>query len=234
MIRDEHHISGRLAPPRPDYGWETPSPDSPRQFRRAVLRHPAWREDYDEPSLPEEVLEEGDPNTDSQYSEEEDAYLSASRVTDGRGAGGPRDYGYSEPLPAGTQAEAYHYSTTEPVETETTITAYPDYQEPIARRGWVESLPDPLGLSIQERHQLLMRTVELYDDEWKLAGIRANEKKSRLEAYLTPRSKRIELREAISKNQVLIIMIDCQGNTDVREPKRQGPWRRLTTWLFGS
>jgi len=89
-------------------------------------------------------------------------------------------------------------------------------------------------LSTKERHQLLMHTIQLYDDRWKLAGVRANERKNRLEAYLVPRNKPAELKEAMSRNQALIIYIDSRGNTDVREPKKRSLLRRFATWLFGA
>jgi hypothetical protein len=89
-------------------------------------------------------------------------------------------------------------------------------------------------LSTQERHQLLMHTIQLYDDRWKLAGVRANERRNRLEAYLVLRNKHVELKEAMSRNEALIIFIDSRGNTDVREPKKRGLLRRFFTWLFGA
>jgi hypothetical protein len=89
-------------------------------------------------------------------------------------------------------------------------------------------------LSTKERHQLLMHTIQLYDDRWKLAGVRANERKNRLEAYLVPRNKQVELKEAMSRNQALIIYIDSRGNTDVREPKKRSLLHRFFTWLFGA
>lgn len=85
-------------------------------------------------------------------------------------------------------------------------------------------------LTMQQRYENLMHTIKLYD-EWKLGGIRAHH--NRLQAYLTPYGKKLELKEAIAKNQVLIISIDHRGNTDVKEPKCPGPWQRLTAWLFG-
>jgi hypothetical protein len=88
-------------------------------------------------------------------------------------------------------------------------------------------------LTKKERHQLLMHTVQLYDDVWKLAGIRANQQANILVAYLTPRNKRLDLKTAISRHQVLLITIDDRGNTDVKEPKKRGPWRRLVAWLYG-
>lgn len=88
-------------------------------------------------------------------------------------------------------------------------------------------------LSKQERTQLLMETIQLFDDVWKLASIRANERNNWLTAYLVPRNKNLDLRTAISKRQVLIITIDEMGNTDIREPQKRGLWRRLTAWLIG-
>ncbi|NDJ78418.1 MAG: hypothetical protein GYB65_19385 [Chloroflexi bacterium] len=98
--------------------------------------------------------------------------------------------------------------------------------------------PDPLArptgeLSKKERHQLLMHTIQLYDDEWKLAGIRADEEHNWLIALLVPRGKRIDLRSAISKREVLKIIIDSRGNTNIQEPRKRGPFRKLTSWFTG-
>jgi hypothetical protein len=93
--------------------------------------------------------------------------------------------------------------------------------------------PERNKLSAQERHELLMHTIALYDDEWKLAGIRAKEEANRLTAYLTPRTKKWDLKTAMAKKQVLVIKIDNQGNTDIVEPQQAGLWGRLTAWLFG-
>ncbi|MBI5960447.1 MAG: hypothetical protein HY866_17025, partial [Chloroflexi bacterium] len=115
--------------------------------------------------------------------------------------------------------------------------ARPQVITPVNRSPQIESQSsgetDGNGLSLQERHQLLIHTIGLYSDEWKLAGIRANAQRNRLEAYLVPLNHHMDLKQAISKNIALLIMIDCQGNTDIREPKPKGPLRRLGGWFFG-
>lgn len=89
-------------------------------------------------------------------------------------------------------------------------------------------------LSKQERTQLLIDTIQLFDDVWKLASIRSNERNNWMIAYLVPRNKKhLDLRTAISKRQVMIITIDEMGNTDIREPQKRGLWQRLTAWLVG-
>jgi len=93
--------------------------------------------------------------------------------------------------------------------------------------------PSPNGLSNQERHQILMHAVQLYDDEWRLGAIRANAETRRLTAYLIPRNKRLDLKTAISKQQVLMITVDQRGNTDIKEPKKRGVFRSLASWLRG-
>lgn len=85
-------------------------------------------------------------------------------------------------------------------------------------------------LSSQERYQLLMHAIQLYD-EWKLATIRSQGK--RLVAYLVPRYMHLDLQTAIDKRQVLMITIDSHGNTDIREPKKRGVFRSLAAWLQG-
>lgn len=90
------------------------------------------------------------------------------------------------------------------------------------------------GLSKQERTQLLIETIQLFDDVWKLASIRSNERNNWMIAYLVPRAKKnLDLRTAISRRQVLVITIDEMGNTDIREPQKRGLFRRLTAWLIG-
>jgi hypothetical protein len=92
---------------------------------------------------------------------------------------------------------------------------------------------DPGTLSIQERHQLLIRTIQLYEEEWKLAGIRANPKNNCLQAFLIPRHKQLDLKEAVSKNQALVVIIDPRGNIEIKEPKKPNPLRRLGQWFSG-
>ncbi len=87
---------------------------------------------------------------------------------------------------------------------------------------------------MQEVGQLLIDVIRLHQGEWKLASIRANEEKDRLEAFLIPQNKRLELKEAIHRNQYMVITVDRLGNTKIREPKKHGPLRRFTRWLFGS
>ncbi len=85
--------------------------------------------------------------------------------------------------------------------------------------------PPPGELSKKERHQLLMHTIQLYDVEWKLGGIRADEQHKWLIAYLMPRNKRLDLKTALSRGRVLKITIDSRGNTDIQEPKKRGPFK---------
>jgi hypothetical protein len=92
----------------------------------------------------------------------------------------------------------------------------------------------PGGLSVQDRYQILIDAIRLYSDEWKLAGIRSNANRNRLEAYLVPLNHPIDLKQAISKNVALVIFIDAYGNTDIREPKSKGPLRWLKDLLFGA
>lgn len=89
------------------------------------------------------------------------------------------------------------------------------------------------AMTMQERYPLLLHAIGLYDDKWKLASIRANQQRDRLEAYLTPRNKRLELKEAIQKNRYMVIIIDSMGNTHIREPRRRRLLRRIFDWLFG-
>ena len=111
------------------------------------------------------------------------------------------------------------------------VSDVPRYHSPAERT--VDPSLAPGELSKQERHQLLMTTIRLYEQAWKLASIRSNPHNHALAAYLIPRRKRISLKAAISRNQVLIITIDSRGNTNVREPEQRGLFRSLTSWILG-
>lgn len=93
----------------------------------------------------------------------------------------------------------------------------------------------PAGeLSRQDQYLLLMHTIQLYDDDWRLANIRTSSKKNWLVAFLIPRNKAIDLQQALKKQIVLRITVDSRGNTDVAMPKRRGLLGRLLNWLRGS
>ncbi|MBN1681466.1 MAG: hypothetical protein JW966_14390 [Anaerolineae bacterium] len=118
----------------------------------------------------------------------------------------------------------------------TSAPAITSERPPVQAEGYQEPFEHDMSanhLSYKERQELLIHTIQLYDDEWKLAGIRANLKKDWLVAYLVPRARRLDLRTAISRQQVLVITVDNRGNTDIKEPKKRGVWRMLTNWLYG-
>ena len=81
-------------------------------------------------------------------------------------------------------------------------------------------------LSKAERHQILIDTIKLYDEDWQLARIWARGETNWLVAYLVPRDKRMDLSTALRKNKALTIIIDSRGNTQVKLPKRR-------KWFFG-
>jgi len=87
-------------------------------------------------------------------------------------------------------------------------------------------------LSKKERYQLLMHTIQLYEDNWKLASIRALPG-SRMAAYLTPRNRHLDLRTAFNRQQILVITLDQQGNTDIKEPPPRNWLQRFLDWLRG-
>lgn len=140
----------------------------------------------------------------------------------------------SAPLFSETDTFQTHPRLIEPLEVPDTILG----PEPLG-----EALPSTMlpsekaatgGLFPQEQYQLLMNAIRLYADEWKLAGIRSRKDPDILMAYLTPRKSKIDLKEAISRQEVLVIKVDPQGNTEVVEPKRRRSfWRSLTNWLYG-
>lgn len=215
MARNDYRSTGRLAPPRADYGWGS----GPPVGRARPAQHPDWD---DEPQA-EEVFEDLSPQD----------YLPSQR---------PDDTTPGRPTPVGQRryrdAESADY-----VQEERTVSRAEVYAPPPTPPAYTVEMKaqpergvagaEPHALSVQERHQLLMRTIELYDDVWKLAGVRANPQRNRLEAYLVPRSKHMELKEASSRGQVLVITIDSRGNTDIREPRRRRWTERIMGWFFG-
>ncbi len=237
--RNDHRASGRLAPPRPDFAWGTPSTSQAQTQARSQVRSPAPRYNYQEQQLESgfRPYEEGDPY-------DEPIYLDAPSQDDRRRSTGTFEVDYDDtdaPVEHEvTYADSYDEepSHPDPIDAEPVSPREPVHQQPESYAAtypiqYAAQNPAPGALSMQERQQLLMHTIQLYDDKWKLAGIRANQRKNWLQGYLTPRNKHIDLKEAISKNRVLIITIDSRGNTDINEPKKPGPWRRLTWWIFG-
>lgn len=227
MTREDRPGSGRLAPLRPEYRWSTPPatvhPEPPRAY-------PPKRSDLVEPSAADYDYEEGDPAQRRRYDDDAYAAPAPSRAPRPRQSPlGPRF-----PSPEETyEAEEYVETAERPPAPSAPKTLKASAAN--AQRFYPTAMVDDAGrLPIQERQLLLMHTIQLYDDKWKLAGIRANQRKNWLQAYLTPRNKRVELKEAISRNQVLIITVDSHGNTEVKEPPKPRFWRRLINWLFGS
>lgn len=91
---------------------------------------------------------------------------------------------------------------------------------------------EPAGvMSIKERHQLLTRTIALYDKKWQLAGIKADERRNLLIAYLVPSSRPMDINTAYAKNRLLIVAIDDRGNTHITPPRKASLWRRLAAWI---
>lgn len=91
---------------------------------------------------------------------------------------------------------------------------------------------NPNELSKKERYQLLIQTVNYYEDRWNLASIRML-RGDRMAAFLTPRKRRLDLKTAINRQQVMVISLDKHGNTDIKEPPRRNWWQRFIDWLRG-
>lgn len=107
------------------------------------------------------------------------------------------------------------------------------HEPPAAPPPPEEEILGPGELTKQELHGLLMRTVEHYRDRWQLASIRVYPDRRMLVAYLTPRQKPMGLKEAISKRKVMVVSIDCRGNTDIKTPRKRGWLRSLVAWIAG-
>lgn len=224
MTRDDHRSPGRLAPPRPDHCW------GPGASVTHARRHPTETRarpgaDRWETTPGTESYRTEDSYDASESRDREEGYASAPVLDSGFRSG-------AQPYPARERPPSHPRELDYAAEAAPTSAAY--YEPPSrARHPVYEPEPEPETLSMQERYILLMRAIELHDDVWRLASIRANEEKDRLEAYLIPRNKRIELKQAIHRNQFMVITIDRLGNTTIKQPRREGWLRRLWHWLFG-
>jgi hypothetical protein len=208
MGRDPHRAPGRLAPLRSDYDRGTPRSPS----RQPVNLPPPERPMPQSPHLPP------DPGVDD--------------VIDGEVY---EDYEYEPQVPDyGAEEEdqsGWNADDTQPM---MRVFAATHRRAPVPEpEPEPPAAPEPFRLSIKERHQLLIHTISLYETDWKLAGIRANPKNDHVQAFLTPRNRKYNLKEAISRNQALMITIDPRGNTEIKEPKKRGLLRRFINWLWG-
>ncbi len=203
MGRDPHRAPGRLAPLRPDYERGTSAQPPPE---RPPARPPGRPPDHGAPAAkaPEPPDYDDRPTyADDDYPPEEPAYRPP---TIDRGSNGDTPW--------------------------TNDDTQPRLRVPLPKPAPLP-MSDPDVLSIQERHELLIHTISLYEDRWRLAGIQANPKTNRLQAYLLPRNRQIDLKEAISKDLALSITVDPRGSTIVKEPKSHGLFARIKRWLWG-
>jgi hypothetical protein len=205
MGRDPHRAPGRLAPLRSDYDRGTPRSPS----RQPVNLPPPERPMPQQPHLPP------DPDTDDVI--EGEVYEEYEAPA--------RDY-----RPEEEEQPGWTVDDTQPM-----MRVFAAQRRPPVLAPEPEPLaePEPFRLSIKERHQLLIHTISLYEADWKMAGIRANPKNDHVQAFLIPRNRKYNLKEAISRNQALVITIDPRGNTEIKEPKKRGLLRRFINWLWG-
>lgn len=229
MTHDDHRSRGRLAPPRPDNHWgagvsrgrQTPPrrTDPPAEYWDSPPQQ-------EEPYIAPEAHESYPYGGDERYPQRPTAPL----YPDERRAA-TRVYPASEQVADDLRASDYGYAPVNIAPVNAGYYVDPPFVSP-PPTGY-DPEPESNMLTMQERYILLMRTIELHNDDWRPASIRSNEAKERLEAYLIPRNKRMELKEAIHRNRFMVITIDRLGNTTIKEPKREGPLRRLLRWLFG-
>ncbi len=211
MGRDPHRAPGRLAPLRSDYEKGT--------------RHSPPRQPVNSPLPPDRSLP---------YSSPQPPNPGADDVIEGEVydyASPPRDPRITPECQGDAEQPNWAIDDTQPM---MRVFAAAHGRAPApAPEPLPPAVPAPDSLSIQERHQLLIHTISLYEAEWKLAGIRANPKNDRLQAFLIPRGRKYDLKEAMSRNQALVITIDPRGNTEIKEPKKAGPLKRFVRWLWG-
>jgi hypothetical protein len=230
MTRDDHRSPGRLAPPRPDHRWGLGASSVPSR-RPAPERRAEPPADYWEPA-PQEDPYAAPEATDSYGYGSSEAYppRPPAPLYPGERRAAARVFPASEQVSDDPRAADYGYA---PAGRAQASAGYFDQPLSSPRQAIYDPEPEADMLTMQERYILLMRTIELHDDVWRLASIRSNEAKERLEAYLIPRNKRMELKEAIHRNLFMVITIDRLGNTMIKEPRREGPLRRMLRWLFG-
>ena len=85
-------------------------------------------------------------------------------------------------------------------------------------------------LTMQSASILLMRTIELATTCGGWPASVPTRPKSAWKPTLSRANKRLELKENTFRNQFMVITIDRLGNTSIKEPKREGPLRRLLRW----
>lgn len=228
MTRDDHRSPGRLAPPRPDHRWGPGAASVPSR-RPTPERRPEPPADFWEPAQEQPYPDPEAYDTYPYGDSEAHPSRPPAPLYPGERRAAARVHPASEQIYDDPRVADYNPVPAEPAPRST----YFDQPPPSPRHAIYDPEPEPDLLSMQERYVVLMRAIELHDDVWRLASIRSNEAKERLEAYLIPRNKRLELKEAIHRNQFMVITIDRLGNTTIKEPKRPGPMRRLLGWLFG-
>jgi hypothetical protein len=215
MGRDPHRAPGRLAPLRSDYDRGTLRSPS----RQPVNLPPPERPTPQAPHLPP------DQGADDVIEGEVYDYDYESPVREPRTIAAPDCRMEEDDQPAWTADD------TQPM-MRVFAAAHRHPPTPVPEPD-PSAMLAPDSLSVQERHRLLIHTISLYETDWKLAGIRANPKNDHVQAFLIPRNRKYNLKEAISRNQALMITIDPRGNTEIKEPKKKGLLRRFINWLWG-
>lgn len=232
--RPEYRPSDHLSPPQPDHSWRGTGnePDPPR--RRQPARHPADTEAQGGrggiPAAPPDPRTR--PAPDRTWRTPAPQRPSPPPVPPAA------DDDFSFPGMAPGYARAVAARNTAPYADAPAAPVYrDDPDDPYTHPAHEVYQTDPYAapaLTIQQRYDILLHTIELYKARWRLAHVRANEESGQLQAYLTPRNAQLSIRQAHQANQLLVIAVDYNGNTEIREPLRRRWWHRLLFWRRGA
>lgn len=212
MAPDNHRAPSRMAPPRPELGYLK---EMPQQDHSVAGTRPS-------PSRGREHAE----IIDSAFYEEIRAVRATPDQAEVEEATYERANGNGTSRVPATTRDRSTPTVPEPdMSGRTPVLSHDALDWPPQQQVAVE-------LSKKERYQLLMHTVQLHEDDWKLASIRALPG-NRMAAYLTPRNRHLDLRTAFNRQQILVITLDQLGNTDIKEPPPRNWLQRFLDWLRG-
>lgn len=222
--RQEYRPSDQLAPPQPDRSWRENG-----NGKTGPAMNPAW-----EPPVGLHFAPAPEPQQETYTQALPDPLFDADARLD---TSGNQEYGVMTPplepdevidpdpgeLPGASVARTLPPSE---VPNKDALLAFPRSADP--------GVPThPERLSVQEQYDILLHTIALYKTDWKLSCVRAHEESGRLKAFLISRHHPMSIREAHERDQLLIITVDTEGNTEIREPAGRNPKSGRWRWLWG-
>ncbi|MCD4686914.1 MAG: hypothetical protein K8S97_13365 [Anaerolineae bacterium] len=218
--RRDYRPSDQLAPPQPDRSWRENGNDKTEPVVNPAWEPPGGLHYVSEPELPSDSFAEVQPDSPSDAFAVDGVALDQeySMMTPPLE---PDEVIDPDPDESGVSPAWTPQTTDAPSDDASALRAFPRPADP--------SVPvDPEGLSVQERYDILLHTIALYQADWKLSRVRAHEESGQLQAFLISRHRPMSIREAHECDQLLIIVVDTEGNTEIREPSGRNlkGWRR--------